>query len=179
MDEPTASEEKELFSCRIFRVLERFQRGRSGAIHKRYVVAHPGGVGILPITDDGRVILVRQYRTAVGRRIVEIPAGTRESGEEPIETARRELIEETGYRAKNLSLIASFWSSPGFLSEKINLVLATGLTAGESSLEDGEDLSVFSVDSKEIRRMIHAGEIEDGKTLVALLWFLNRENDLE
>lgn len=166
------SESEPLFSCRIFKIIERFQTGRSGAVHKRFIVEHPGGVGILPILDDGRIVLIRQYRAAIDKYIWEIPAGTREAGEEPAVTAMRELIEETGYRAERLERLPSFWSSPGFLTEKIDLFLATGLTAGPSALEDGEDLTLETFEPSRVRAMIASGEIEDGKTLVALLaWF--------
>ena len=168
------SEEKPLFSCKIFKVTERFQTGRSGLSHKRFIVEHPGGVGILPILDDGRIVLIRQFRTAVDQYIWEIPAGTREPGEEPRITAARELIEETGYRAGRLVPLPSFWSSPGFLTEKIDLFLATDLTAGESALEDGEDLTIQIIDKETARAWIESGEIKDGKTLVALLAWLGR-----
>lgn len=168
------SEEKPLFFCKIFKVVERFQTGRFGLPHKRFIVEHPGGVGILPILDDGRIVLIRQFRTAVNQYIWEIPAGTREPGEEPAVTAARELIEETGYRAGRLTPLPSFWSSPGFLTEKIDLFLATDLTPGESALEDGEDLTIQIIDKTTARAWIVSGEIKDGKTLIALLAWMGQ-----
>ena len=168
--QPSAENAPEpLFSCPIFEINEREQIGRSGCAHKRYVIRHPGGVGILPILPDGRVLLIQQYRAALDRRIYEIPAGTREPNEEPVVTAARELAEETGYRAETFTKLPSFYSSPGFLTEKVHIFAATGLTRGESALEDGEDLSLYPVELATAMKMIENGEIEDGKTLVALL----------
>ncbi|MDD3587482.1 MAG: NUDIX hydrolase, partial [Thermoguttaceae bacterium] len=124
---------------------------------------------ILPIGDDGRIVLVRQYRSPAQRYIYEIPAGTRETGEEPITTATRELIEETGYHAERSWLMTHFFSSPGIFQEELYLFKATGLTPGNSHLEDGEDLEVRLFTKDELRHMIRDGEIEDGKTLLALL----------
>lgn len=162
-----------LFSCRIFHIVKKFQKGRSGQLHPRFVIHHPGGVGILPILPDGRVILIRQFRIAADRFLYEIPAGMKEPGEEPVETAKRELKEETGYSATQWTPLPSFYASPGYLTERIDLFAATGLVAGESALEDGEDLSLFIADQETIRRMIDNGEIEDAKTLVALLTLFN------
>ncbi len=163
------SENEIVFSCPIFKLEKTWQTGRSGKKHTRYVVRHPGGVGILPVLPGGELLLIRQFRVAVGRFICEIPAGMREPGEDPLETAKRELKEETGYTAAKWTRYPSFFASPGYLDEKLHLFLAEGLTPGADALEDGEDLSVFSVPLKKALEMIDAGEIEDGKTVGAIL----------
>lgn len=171
-----AIQEKEaLFSCRIFNVVMKYQKGRSGRKLTRYVVEHPGGVGVLPILPDGRILLIRQFRSALNEFIYEIPAGTREAGEKPVETARRELIEETGWRADTLTPLPSFYSSPGFLTERIDLYLATDLIQDHQALEDGEELTLTPFDQTTVQKMINSGEIKDGKTLVALLDYFFRE----
>lgn len=158
-----------LFEGRIFKVVERTQVGRSGKILKRQVVKHPGAVAIVPILPDGRVLLIEQYRVALQKTIFEVPAGTREVGEEPLLTATRELIEETGYSAGKIERLTAIYSSPGILQEELILYLATDLTPGETALEDGEKIEPSPKTWDEIDAMIAAEEIVDAKTLVALL----------
>lgn len=172
-------ENEVLFSCPIFKIIKTFQTGQSGKKHARFVIRHPGGVGILPVLPDGRIILVRQFRVAVDRFIYEIPAGMKEAGENPIDTARRELKEETGYTARNWVPFPSFYASPGYITEKIDLFLATDLTPGDSALEDGENLSLFITDLETALKMVERGEIEDAKTVIALLNFNNRQRETE
>ncbi|MDR1493383.1 MAG: NUDIX hydrolase [Planctomycetaceae bacterium] len=157
-----------LFQSRLFYIEKRFQTGRSGKQLERHVIVHPGAVGIVPILDDGRVVLLRQYRAAVNDYLIEIPAGTLEPNEEPVVTARRELIEETGYRAEKLEPMMTIYSSPGILYEKLHLFTATGLTPGETALEDGEDVQLLIAAWDEIRAMLARGEISDAKTLIGL-----------
>ena len=158
-----------LFEGRIFKVVERTQVGRSGKMLKRQVVKHPGAVAIVPILPDGRVLLIEQYRVALQKTIFEVPAGTREVGEEPLVTATRELIEETGYSAGKVERLTAIYSSPGILQEELILYLATDLTPGETVLEDGEKIEPSPKTWDEIDAMIAAEEIVDAKTLVALL----------
>ena len=169
-----ADENAVLFSCPVFQIVKKYQIGRSGQQHSRFIVKHSGGVAILPILPDGRIILIRQFRIAAGKFIYEIPAGMKEKGENPIDTAGRELQEETGYSAGTLVSLPPFYATPGYLSEKIELVLATDLTPGESHLEDGENLSLFIVDLDTARAMIDTGEIEDAKTIIAILLHADR-----
>ncbi|MDR1958578.1 MAG: NUDIX hydrolase [Planctomycetaceae bacterium] len=165
------SEEK-LFQSRLFYIEKRFQTGRSGKQLERHVIMHPGAVGILPVLNGSQVILIRQYRVAVNDWLIEIPAGTLEPNEEPIATASRELIEETGYTAGKIEPITTIFSSPGILREELHLFLATDLTPGPTALEDGEDISLMIVPWDEIRRMISDGEIKDAKTLTALMYYI-------
>jgi ADP-ribose pyrophosphatase len=135
---------------------------------------------IVPLLDDGRVCLIRNWRVAVGKTLIELPAGTLEPPEPAIETAEGELIEETGYRAKRIEFLHAFFLSPGILDEKMHLYLATGLTEGETAREEGEEIENWVVPLEEAVAMVFRGEIEDAKTIVGLLWIerLRRENKL-
>ncbi len=137
---------------------------------RRDVVIHPGAVAILPMLDDGRVVLVKNLRPNVGETLWEIPAGTLEPGE-PVEAAAvRELAEETGYRAARVEKVGEFFPSPGVLTERTHVYLATGLTPGEQALEAGEEMTAHAVAWDEAMRWALDGTIRDAKTLVALMW---------
>ena len=145
----------------------------------RDVVRHNGSVVVLAIdtssnaTDPG-VLLIRQYRHAAGKFLLELPAGRIEKGEELIPAGQRELIEETGYRAARWSQYTSYFASPGFLSEAMNIVLAEDLTLGEATPEDDERIDIHMTPLSEVMRMIHAGEIQDGKTLIGVLLYASQ-----
>ena len=159
-----------IFTNRIFKVVKKFITNRSGKKVERHVVVHPGAVVILPILSDGRIVLIRQHRIAVEENLIELPAGTIEPGEEPIVTARRELMEETGYRANELTPLLKFYTSPGFVKEEMRLFKATKLTAGPTSLDDDEKIEPLLVDMPQAMKMLLSGEIRDAKTIIALLW---------
>jgi len=161
-----------LFQSKLYRIEKTWQTGRSGKQLERHVIVHPGAVGILPILDDGRVVLLRQYRVAVDDYLIELPAGTLEPDEEPIVSAQRELIEETGYTAGKIEPQITFYSSPGILREQLHLFVATELTPGETALEDGEDIELHISTWAEIRDMIARGEITDAKTLIGLQHYM-------
>jgi ADP-ribose pyrophosphatase len=135
---------------------------------KREIVEHPGGVGIIPITEDNKIVLVKQYRKAINRIVLEVPAGKLEVNEEPRETAIRELKEETGYEAKELKYLTEFYTSPGFSNEKIYLFIASGLIEGEQDLDDGEYCELEKYDIEELLKMVHRGEIIDSKTIISI-----------
>jgi len=161
-----------LFQSKLYRIEKTWQTGRSGQALERHVIVHPGAVGVLPLLDDGRVVLLRQYRIAVDSYLIELPAGTLEPGEEPITSARRELIEETGYTAGKIEPLITFYSSPGILREQLHLFVATELTPGKTALEDGEDIEPLIVTWQDIRKMIAGGEITDAKTLIGLQHYM-------
>jgi ADP-ribose pyrophosphatase len=164
-------DESELFRGSRFRIERAVQTDPQGRQHVREIVRHPGSVAIIPILDDGRVCLIENYRIAVDRRLLELPAGTREPDEDPLETARRELAEETGYRAGRIELLTSFYLSPGILDERMFLYLATRLEPGPAALEPGEDIALRTVPWHEALEMVRSGGIEDVKTLVGLLYY--------
>jgi ADP-ribose pyrophosphatase len=168
---PQLRESKVLLQARLFRVAEETYETSDGQEHVQQVVRHPGAVAIVPVLDDGRICLIQNYRQSAREFLLEIPAGTREPNEEPLETARRELIEETGYRAKKTEKLAQFFMSPGILDEQMHLFLATGLTPGQSDLQAGELIVPRLVTWDEAREMICAGTIRDSKTLVGLLYY--------
>ncbi len=136
----------------------------------RAVVFHPGAVAIIPLLPDGRVVLIRQYRHATGEVLLELPAGTRDQpGEAPLDTAARELTEETGYRAECLELLSEFYTAPGFCNELMALYLATGLTIGDQRLMDDEAIAVEALPLADALALIADGTIRDAKTIVGLL----------
>jgi ADP-ribose pyrophosphatase len=164
-----------IFSGRIFKVVKRFITDKGGKKLERHIVVHPGAVVILPILSDGRIVLIRQHRVAVDENLIELPAGTIETGEEPAATARRELMEETGYRADRLIPVLRFYTSPGFVKEEMRLFKATGLVAGPTALDDDEKIEPLLVDMPQAMKMIQSGEIRDAKTIVGLLWYNQHE----
>lgn len=145
------------------------QRGPAGMVHEREVIRHPGSVVILPCVDDRHVCLIRNYRVAVQQSLIELPAGTLEDGEKPRDTAVRELIEETGYRADTMLPLHSFYAAPGILDERMHLFVATGLTAGPPQREANEEIDNLVVTWAEALNMVRRAEIIDAKTIVGLL----------
>ena len=132
------------------------------------VVRHPGAAAVVPITEDGAVVLIRQFRHAAGGFIYEIPAGKLHSGEDPRSCATRELEEEIGYKPGQLMLLSSIFTAPGFTDEVIHVYKATGLTKGRQHLDRDEVLEVVEVSLEEAIGMIRAGTIRDAKTIVGL-----------
>ena len=147
-------------------------RGPDGAEFTRNVVRHPGAVAVVPVTDAGEVLLVRQYRGAVDRLLLEIPAGTRDvEGEPPEETARRELLEEVGVDARHIRLLTPLYNSPGFCDEETLLYLATDLEPGTVDRHgvEEENMEVVSVPLADVDRLMAEGELIDGQTILGLL----------
>jgi ADP-ribose pyrophosphatase len=142
----------------------------------REVVRQRGSVAALPVHDDGRVVLVRQFRYAVADRVWELPAGRIDGGETPEEGARRELEEEVGLRPRSLELLCEFWTSPGFCDEVMHLYRATDLESVPPRPEEDERIEVATFTLEEARAMMRAGEIREGKTVVALLFESERRS---
>lgn len=141
-----------------------------GGVHgTREVVRQPGSVAALPVLEDGRLVLVRQYRYAVDARVWELPAGRRDPGETPEAGARRELEEEVGLRAGSLEPLLTFWTTPGFCDEVMHLYRATSLTPVPPRPEADERIEQASFTLDEALAMLRRGEIREGKTVVALL----------
>ena len=135
----------------------------------RDVVRHPGAVAVVALTDEGRICLVRQYRTALGRVTVEIPAGKLAPGEDPLECASRELLEETGMEAEKIAYLTTIASSAGFCDELIHIYMATGLSFSKSSPDADEFINVDLVEVGELVDAVLDGRIEDAKTVVGAL----------
>ena len=144
----------------------------NGAMSKREIINHPGAVAVIAITENNKILLVEQYRKALERSLVEIPAGKLELGEEPIVTARRELEEETGYTSNNFEFIQAFATSPGFADEVIHLYVAKNLKKLEvpAELDDDEFVELMEVSLEEAEAMVSDGRIYDAKTAFAILW---------
>ena len=138
------------------------------------IVEHNGGVCVIAQPEPATIVLVRQYRPATGRELWEVPAGKLDGDEDPLAAARRELIEETGYRPASLRKLWTFYSAPGFCSELLHLFVAEGLTAGAPAPEADEVLHVRTFDVAEVQRMIERDEVPDAKTQIAVAWALRR-----
>ena len=138
---------------------------------RREVVVHPGAVVILPVMEDSRLLLIRNHRYSVQQVLIELPAGTLEKGEDPMNCAGRELLEETGYLAGKLQRIGAFFSSPGILTEKLYAFAAYHLEKKVSALEEDEEIEIMPVLFDDALKMIDTGEIMDAKTIATLLMY--------
>lgn len=136
---------------------------------KREVVEHSGGVGVVAITDEDKIVLVKQYRQAISKEMLEIPAGKLELNEEPRITAIRELKEETGYSTDNLKYITEFYPTPGYCNEKIHVYMADKLKPGEQDLDEHEYVEVIEMPFDEAYEKTLNGEISDAKTIIGIL----------
>ncbi len=143
---------------------------------KRLYVKHPGGSGILAITPDNKVVLVKQYRYAIHENLLEIPAGKRDHDEDFLSTAKRELMEETGYGSNAFSLLTMIYPTPGYSDEVIHIFLAKNvyLLPEKSSGDDDEFITIELVDLTTIKTLLSSQKIKDSKTLIALQYYLNR-----
>ena len=165
---PETLSSREIYKGKIFDVcLDRVSE--EGKEYERAVVHHPGSAVIVPLFDDGTVALVRQYRHPARKHLLEVPAGSLEEGEDPKTGAIRELEEEIGVTADNVELISEFYVSPGFLSEKMHVYLATGLTETQQKLDDDENIEIVRIPLTEAVKLIGDGSIEDAKTIIGLL----------
>jgi ADP-ribose pyrophosphatase len=162
---------QELYSGKIVTLHVDTIRQASGRTSIREVVLHPGGVLAVPILDDGRVVLIRQFRYPLQKYILEFPAGKLDGNLSPDETIARELEEEAGYRARTLTHECSFYTSPGISNELLHLFVARELEPVQQRLEDGEHISVEQYTLEQCLAKVVRGEIMDGKTLLGLLWY--------
>jgi ADP-ribose pyrophosphatase len=164
-----------LLETRRFSVVDETVIKPDGTTASCKFITHPGSVAVLPLVDQRRVCLIRSRRLTVGETLIEVPAGTREPNETPLETARRELAEETGYQADQFDELVSFYPSPGVSDERMWVFVATGLTAGTPAREANEEIENLIVSWEEALAMIDRGEIRDGKTIVAIMkWHRTR-----
>ena len=175
-DDPDATlrearvESKQVYLGHFLDVRRDTVRLPDGAISAREYIVHPGAVMIVPILDDGRLVIERQWRYPLDRAMLEFPAGKLEKGEDPFECAVRELAEETGYRAAEWARAGILHNAIAYSSEGIEIWFARGLVAGERHLDDGEFLEVRSASADELDAWSAQGQITDAKTLVGLLW---------
>lgn len=162
---------REVLKNKLFRIVDEVAKDPSGFEIHRMIVRHPGSAVMMPVDERNRVLLVRQFRLPAQRDLWELPAGRLDPGESPLRAAKRELQEETGYRAKKWVRLGSFWPSPGYVDEKMNLYLALELTAGEQKPMEDERIEIRWFSKREMGALIGAGEIHDAKTMVGyFLW---------
>lgn len=182
---PGAGREQILSSRRAFegkRVRVRVDDVRlpSGRETVREVVEHPGAVAVVPITADGRLLLIRQHHHAIGRALLGIPAGTLEPDEDPADTARRELIEETGYAADRVTGLVAFYPSPGYTDERLSVFLAEGCVPTGGGPDPDELIALVPVPLADVPALLLPGpdQIQEAKTLIGLLWIRRARPDL-
>lgn len=161
---------KRVYKGRVFEVWSEPVSLPSGRRAGRDVVRHPGSVAVLPVDERGRVLLLRQFRHAVGGVIWEIPAGTLEPGERPLLCARRELLEETGYRARRWKKLTTIYASPGILDERLHLYAAWDLTRGTPRPQADEDIVCRWVSMERALSMVRSGRLADSKSICAVLY---------
>jgi ADP-ribose pyrophosphatase len=167
---------KTVFQGKVFWVTRDQVVEPGGVQGTREIIRHNGSVVILAVDDktnpaDPGILLIRQYRHAAGKLLLELPAGRIEPGEKLLPAGKRELIEETGYRAKKWSKLTSYYASPGFLTEAMNILLAEDLTLGIATPEEDEKIEIHMTPLSEVLRLIDAGKIQDGKTLIGVLLY--------
>lgn len=169
---------RQVFQGRLLDVRCDTVRLPDGRTATREYIVHPGAVMVVPILDDGRLVVERQHRHPLGRVLLEFPAGKRDGGETPFTCAVRELQEETGYRAREWARAGLLHNACAYSSEDIEVWFARGLEAGERGLDDGEFLDVFTASPDELLAMAGRGELTDAKTLIGLLWLQNWRSGL-
>ena len=160
---------EEIYKGRVFSLVRESVDLPNGRRASLDIIRHPGAAAMLPVTADGLILLLKQYRHAAGGFLWEIPAGTLNPNESPQQCAFREIEEETGYRAKKMEKLAEITPVPGYSTEKIHIFLATDLTASTQNLDQDEILSVHAFSQNQVWAMLEKGEIADAKTICALL----------
>ncbi|WP_042355196.1 NUDIX domain-containing protein [Bacillus rubiinfantis] len=168
---------EEIYSGKIITVELQDVELPNGKVSKREIVKHPGAVAIIALTDDNKMIMVEQYRKALDKVIVEIPAGKLEKGEEPASCAHRELEEETGYVCESLELLTAFYTSPGFADEIIYLYVAKGLTKKENAaaMDEDEFVNLEELTLEEALQYVKEQKIFDAKTMYAIQYLQLQE----
>ena len=163
----------ELYRCKLFWVTEDDAKDSTGFEIKRSIVRHSGSAVMMAVDDKRRILLVRQYRLPARAYLWELPAGKLDPGETALQAGKRELIEETGYRARRWKKLISFFPSPGFVSEKMTIFLAQDVTAGEAQPMDDERIETRWFSAKQVEQMIHTSKIQDGKTIIGYFVWKN------
>lgn len=160
---------EEIFRGRVFRLVSKevvLPDGRETTLN---VVEHPGAVAIVPRFGNGDFLLIRQFRGSVGEELYEVPAGTLEPGERPEATARRELVEETGFKARSMKKVGAFYTAPGFCTELMHLFEARGLTPSRAEGDEDEVIRPVRVAAKRAVDLVRRGKIRDAKSIVGVL----------
>lgn len=164
---------RNVFNGRIIKLDVHEVMLENGKKAEREIITHQGGVGVIPVTASGDIILVKQFRKPYESETLEIPAGKKERNEEPITCAERELKEETGITAASISFLADMYPSPGYTDEVVQIYKAEGLTFGEAFTDEDEFIEVYRYPLEEAVEMIRRGRIKDAKTIIALVMVYN------
>ncbi len=162
---------KEVYSCSLFRVTQDEAVDKTGWRMKRNVVRHNGSAVMMAVDEKKRILLVRQYRLPANQNLWELPAGKIDEGETALQAAKRELIEETGMRAKKWKKLALFYPSPGYCEETMTIYLATELTAGEAQPMEDERIETRWFTRRELKDLIRTNRIVDAKTMIGFLYW--------
>ena len=165
------TQSKEVYRCGLFWVTEDEAQDKTGFKIKRSIVRHRGSAVMMAVDEKNRVMLVRQFRLPANQYMWELPAGKTDEGENVLQAAKRELIEETGLRAKKWKKLASFFPSPGYVEEKMTIFLATELTEGEAAPMEDERIETKWFTKKEIRKLLESNRILDAKTMIGFLYW--------
>jgi len=165
--------EEIVYDGKLIKVVKEMVRLPDGRERPREIVKHPGAVALVPVDKEGNLLLVRQYRRAAGKVLLEIPAGTREPGEDAEKCAQRELREEIGYNAGKIEHMGGFYSAPGFCTEYLECYLLTDLTEGRDDADDDEDIEVVSLSAEKALEAIRNGEICDAKSIAGILMWMS------
>ncbi|HUP28001.1 MAG TPA: NUDIX hydrolase [Chloroflexia bacterium] len=162
-----------VYKGKLFKVVKETVRLPDGRERPREIVQHPGAVAMVPVDADGKLIMVRQYRRAANAVLLEIPAGTREPDEDAPTCAIRELMEETGYRARILTRLGGFFSAPGFCTEFLDCYLLQDLSEERADADDDENIEIEKLTLQEATEAIRKGEIRDAKSIAGILMWAN------
>ena len=166
-------ETEEVFNGRIINLKVKKVRLPNQKVSTKEIVEHQGGVAVIPY-QDGEITLIKQFRKAVEEVLYELPAGLLEKGEETIDCAKRELKEETGYKAESLTKIHEFYTSPGFTNELLHIYLATDLNECEQEMDEDEFIELERMSLKTVKSKLNAGEFKDAKTIIGLQYLVNK-----
>lgn len=161
-----------IYEGRVFGVRADEVEEPNGVKATRVVITHPGSVVVLPVLKDGRIVMIEQYRHATRQYLWELVAGRIDAGESAKAAAARELKEETGYTAKRFTEFLDVWPTPGFLEERMHILLAEGLTEGQASPEDDEKIISREYTVKELKQMMKSGKLRDAKSIAGILYYL-------
>ena len=167
---------REVLKNKLFTIVEEVAKDPDGFEIKRFIVRHPGSAVMMAVDSEERILLVRQFRLPAEDYLWELPAGRLDPGESALEAAKRELREETGYEGKKWTELTSFWASPGYVAEKMNVFLAQELTEGQQQPMEDERIEIRWFSKADVGKMIRAGQITDAKTMVGYYAYLDRAN---
>ncbi len=166
---------REVFKNKLFTVVDEVAKDPDGFEIHRSIVRHPGSAVMMALDEKERILLVKQFRLPAEDYLWELPAGRLDPGESAIEAAKRELREETGYSAADWTQLASFWASPGYVSERMTVFLARNLTLGKQEMMEDERIEIRWFDKQDVAGMIRKGEIIDAKTMIGYYSYTMRE----